>query len=664
MSDDSFVHLHVHSEYSMLDGAAKMAPLFAEAQRLGMPAVGLTDHGNMYGADEFYRQAEKTGIKPIIGIEAYIAPASRFHKKPVFWGQASQRSSDESGEGGDVSGAGAYTHMTMLAANTIGLRNLFKLSSLASIDGYYRKPRCLLPGQEIMTRGGMKRIEDIRVGDKVLTHRGRFRPVVEVMRNAHRGDIYGIKLSGRYSRITWMTGEHPVLIRHRDGTRSWVEAKEIAGGRPGTGTRQEATYWNSWVCLPRVRSDTATVTSIGTARYVDWTPVAASGDGYFQVSQRTGMGPTKHYAALAHTIDLDFDFGFFLGLYVAEGSIDRGHTVSWHLHEEERDLIAICSKMIEKYTGKEAVVRGRPDRPDYHGVAVSVSSTLLAQLLNSLCGKGANNKALPQFVFEAPESFMEGLFQGVLAGDGSKTRHDVVSIEQTSEQLHWQLRTLGARLRADFAATYRQPPVSDEHAQTYRANYSPSTEPTYRRTLSDEDYVYKPVLDVMTEAYDGDVYNIEVADDHSYVTDFAVHNCDRELIAENAEGIIATTGCPSGEVQTRLRLGQYEEAVKAAGAYQDIFGRENYFLELMDHGLDIESDVRQDLLRLAKQLDIPLLATNDSHYVTEDQFDAHDNLLCIGVGKNKDDPNRFKFNGSGYYLKTSEEMRELFRELP
>ncbi|KMS92016.1 hypothetical protein ACZ91_06675, partial [Streptomyces regensis] len=141
MSNDSFVHLHVHTEYSMLDGAAKMAPLFKEASRLGMPAVGMTDHGNMYGADEFYQQAKKAGIKPIIGIEAYIAPESRFHKKPVFWGQSTQRGPDDSGEGGDVSGGGAYTHMTMLAQNSTGLRNLFKLSSLASMQGYYRKPR-------------------------------------------------------------------------------------------------------------------------------------------------------------------------------------------------------------------------------------------------------------------------------------------------------------------------------------------------------------------------------------------------------------------------------------------------------------------------------------------------------------------------------------------
>ncbi|TXS04923.1 DNA polymerase III subunit alpha [Streptomyces sp. col6] len=139
---------------------------------------------------------------------------------------------------------------------------------------------------------------------------------------------------------------------------------------------------------------------------------------------------------------------------------------------------------------------------------------------------------------------------------------------------------------------------------------------------------------------------------------------DMELISERADGIIATTGCPSGAIQTRLRLNQYAEAREVAASYQDIFGKENYFLELMDHGLDLERNVRADLLRLAKDLGIPLLATNDAHYVHESDADAHDNLLCIGVGKNKDDPKRFRFNGSGYYLKTAAEMRELFSELP
>jgi DNA polymerase-3 subunit alpha len=258
----------------MLDGAAKVAPLFAEAGRLGMPAVGMTDHGNMYGADEFYRQAEKTGIKPIIGIEAYVAPGSRYHKKPVFWGQSHQRGTDELGEGGDVSGGGAYTHMTMLAENATGLRNLFKLSSLASMEGYYRKPRM-----------------------------------------------------------------------------------------------------------------------------------------------------------------------------------------------------------------------------------------------------------------------------------------------------------------------------------------------------------------------------------------------DRDLIADHATGIIATTGCPSGEVQTRLRLGQPAEAMQAASDYRDIFGPDNFFLELMDHGLAIESAVREGLLNIGKQLGLKPLPTNDSHYVTKDQAAAHEALLCVQSGKTLSDPNRFKLDGEGYYLKSSDDMR-------
>lgn len=280
---DNFVHLHTHTEFSMLDGAAKNSKLFTEVARQGMPAIAMTDHGNMFGAYEFHKLGkDHEGVKAIIGIEAYVAPSSRHSRSQEYWATGRHDSGDASVEGGkDVSGGGRYTHMTMWAQNATGLRNLFRLSSLASFEGYYMKPRM-----------------------------------------------------------------------------------------------------------------------------------------------------------------------------------------------------------------------------------------------------------------------------------------------------------------------------------------------------------------------------------------------DREIISEWSEGIIATTGCPSGEVQTRLRLGQFDEAVAAAAAYQEIFGRENYFLELMDHGIDIERNVREDLLRVAKKLNIPLLATNDSHYVTEDQADSHDDLLCVGVGRNKDDPNRFRFNGSGYYIKTSEEMRKLFSELP
>ncbi|MCD2499220.1 MULTISPECIES: DNA polymerase III subunit alpha [Microbacterium] len=139
---------------------------------------------------------------------------------------------------------------------------------------------------------------------------------------------------------------------------------------------------------------------------------------------------------------------------------------------------------------------------------------------------------------------------------------------------------------------------------------------------------------------------------------------DRELLNTYHEGLIATTGCPSGEIQTRLRLGQYNEARAAAAEFQDIFGKENYFAEIMDHGLDIERRIMGDLLKIAKDLNIPLVGTNDLHYTHRHDADAHAALLCVQSGSTLDDPKRFKFDGDGYYLKSAAEMRDLFRDHP
>jgi DNA polymerase-3 subunit alpha len=270
---DSFVHLHVHSEYSMLDGAARVKPLIEAAVGQGMPAIAVTDHGNMFGAFDFWRTATDAGIKPIIGTEAYLTPGThRTDKTRVRWGD---------GGGDDVSGSGAYTHMTMFAATTEGMHNLFRMSSKASMEGYYFKPRM-----------------------------------------------------------------------------------------------------------------------------------------------------------------------------------------------------------------------------------------------------------------------------------------------------------------------------------------------------------------------------------------------DRELLSQYGSGIIATTGCPSGEVQTRLRLGQYEAARQAAADYRDIFGKENYFAEIMDHGLGIERRVMSDLIRLAKDLGLPLVATNDLHYTHAEDAKSHAALLCVQSGSTLDDPNRFKFDADEFYLKSPEQMRQLFRDYP
>ena len=272
-SGDSFAHLHVHTEYSMLDGAARLDDLFARTAELGMDAIAMTDHGNVFGAYEFWSKARPHGVKPIIGMEAYFTPnTSRYEKKRVRWND---------GGDDDVSGSGSYTHMTLLAENTAGMHNLFRLSSRASMEGFFYQPRA-----------------------------------------------------------------------------------------------------------------------------------------------------------------------------------------------------------------------------------------------------------------------------------------------------------------------------------------------------------------------------------------------DRELLTEYSHGLIATTGCPSGEVQTWLRIGDYAKARQSAADFQDILGRDNYFLELMDHGLTIERRVRDDLLKLSRDLGIQPIATNDSHYVRREDAPSQEHLLCVSSGSVMSDPKRFKFDGDGYYVKSAAEMRDLWRELP
>ncbi|MCH4249995.1 MAG: DNA polymerase III subunit alpha [Microbacteriaceae bacterium] len=139
---------------------------------------------------------------------------------------------------------------------------------------------------------------------------------------------------------------------------------------------------------------------------------------------------------------------------------------------------------------------------------------------------------------------------------------------------------------------------------------------------------------------------------------------DRELLEQYSKGLIATTGCPSGEVQTRLRLGQYDQALQAASDMRDIFGKENYYCELMDHGLDIERRVTKDLLRLAKELGLPLIASNDLHYTHAEDAHAHAALLCVQSASTLDDPKRFKFGADEFYLKSPRQMRDIFREFP
>ena len=139
---------------------------------------------------------------------------------------------------------------------------------------------------------------------------------------------------------------------------------------------------------------------------------------------------------------------------------------------------------------------------------------------------------------------------------------------------------------------------------------------------------------------------------------------DKELLREFHEGIIATSACLAGEVQRYLARGMYEEAKRVALSYQNIFGKDNFFLELQDHGIAEQHYVNPQLLRMSEETGIELICTNDVHYTYADDADAHDILLCIQTGKKVTDENRMRYTGGQYYLKSPEEMAELFKYAP
>jgi DNA polymerase-3 subunit alpha len=139
---------------------------------------------------------------------------------------------------------------------------------------------------------------------------------------------------------------------------------------------------------------------------------------------------------------------------------------------------------------------------------------------------------------------------------------------------------------------------------------------------------------------------------------------DWDTLSDHAAGLIATTGCLGGHVLQSLMQGDVEGATAKAARLQDIFGKDNLFVELQDHGIAEQHKTNPQLLDIARRIGAPLLATNDSHYVHRDDAVAHDALLCVQTGSLMSDPNRFKFHGDEHYLKTAAEMRSLFGELP
>ncbi|MGB7188745.1 MAG: DNA polymerase III subunit alpha [Acidobacteriaceae bacterium] len=176
-----------------------------------------------------------------------------------------------------------------------------------------------------------------------------------------------------------------------------------------------------------------------------------------------------------------------------------------------------------------------------------------------------------------------------------------------------------------------------------------------------DDYNHLLVLAENEEGYRNLVRITSEASLHGF---YRKPRVSKKYLAEHAAGLIGLSGCLAGELCENLMAGHYDAARTTAGQYQDIFGRGNFFLEIQDQGLELEKKIHADLFRLEKELDIPLVATNDSHYLCEDDSHAHEVLLCVQTAGSIHDPKRFKFDSDQFYVKSAEEMERLFAHAP
>src|SRR5688572_15729065 len=139
---------------------------------------------------------------------------------------------------------------------------------------------------------------------------------------------------------------------------------------------------------------------------------------------------------------------------------------------------------------------------------------------------------------------------------------------------------------------------------------------------------------------------------------------DKDLLAKHSQGLIGLSGCLSGEIAGLLRSGQEDAARKSVGEFSEIFGPDRFYLEIMEHGIDLQRRVNQGLFRIHAQTGLPLVATNDAHYLSKDDHHAHDVLLCIGSGKKVADTDRLRFDTNEFYLKSGDEMARTFPDHP
>jgi DNA polymerase-3 subunit alpha len=183
----------------------------------------------------------------------------------------------------------------------------------------------------------------------------------------------------------------------------------------------------------------------------------------------------------------------------------------------------------------------------------------------------------------------------------------------------------------------------------------------HRAPAQGDDYNHLLVLAENEEGYRNLIRITSEASLHGF---YRKPRISKQYLAQHASGLIGLSGCLSGELCEALDQGEYSRAAASALQYQDIFGKGNFYLEIQDQGLEAERKIQNDLFRLEKELGIPLVATNDSHYLCGEDSHAHDVMLCVQTGAKIHDKERFRFDSDQFFVKSAEEMERLFPDSP
>ena len=186
--------------------------------------------------------------------------------------------------------------------------------------------------------------------------------------------------------------------------------------------------------------------------------------------------------------------------------------------------------------------------------------------------------------------------------------------------------------------------------EDHRAKADPDSKYNHMLVLAENEAGYKNLVRLTSEAA---LYGF-----------YRKPRVSKKFLAEHAEGLIGFSGCLAGEVAQNIMAGDYEAAKKTAGFYEELFGKGNFFLEVQDHGLEPDKKVVEAMFRLEKDLNIPLIATNDSHYIEDQDARSHEVLLCVQTADSMNNPKRFRFDTQEFYIKSAEEMHRLFKDNP